>query len=113
MPEQRHIEPDESGHQQRNLLLQCNRKRLEEIIIVLKPNHFKFEWGEQSTIDPRYLNLLNLNDWLQNEVFRQKIVTSSSDHFFQKPPNTTRPQNSTSRFPSRVHQTTKRTIGKF
>ena len=84
-----------------------------ESVLKKLPNHLKFEWGEQSTRDPRNLNLLNLNDWLQNKVFSQKIVTSSSDHPFQNTPNTTRPQNSISRFPSRVHQTTARTAGKL
>ena len=33
-----------------------------ESVLKKLPNHLKFEWGEQSTRDPRNLNLLNLND---------------------------------------------------
>lgn len=95
MLERRHLEPDESGTPSLQQKASCRN-----CPIISNLN------GESN--HPEIPGISTF--WLQKKVFSQK--TSSSDYPFQKTPNTARPQNSTSRFPSRVHQTTARTTGK-
>lgn len=78
-----------------------------ESVLKKLPCRLINEWREQITRNSEDFNLLNLSNWLQNEVLSRK----NSHPLFIRPPSSSniRQQNSTSRFPRRVNQTTART----